>query len=750
MKKPELLSPAGSFPAAYHALEAGADALYLGLKEFSARKAAQNFSREQLRRVRKLAADRGRRVYVAVNTVVSDADMPRLAENLCWLEALAVDAVIVQDIGVCELLARHFPRITVHASTQMAIHNTAGLRMAKDLGIRRVILSRELPLERIRELREAHPDIELEVFIHGALCYSFSGVCLASWALTGRSGNRGDCAQICRSLFKDRADGESGRDDAPCADGRAEVYGERAGGHFFSCRDLFIGREVQKLAEIGVDGLKIEGRMKSPEYVFNVTRLYRQILDRGEKLPEGEYRELLRRAELGFSRKKTTGWLHEPAGESLIEQRYPGHRGASLGTVEAVQGKEILLRLEAELSIRDGVGFFLPGVDEPVIFSVARIRKAGRETKFARAGDRVGVEVPAETSGGMPEPGAEIRHFSSRFLDLPQPKEAGLAPWKVPLDMKVRMGEGGVLAVEAGGYPAFASRVTLEAASQKKPFIGIMEKLLAESGDSLFTPARVSLENTTGLPDDGLFVPPSQLKKLKNELYAFLDTSFLALTAGRAAEAQIAPPPIGTEPEISAPDLAALSHRAILNPPRFAPVPYAAGLAAGIKPADLALHAGFRWLPLPPVIMEEQASREALRNVLAENPGEKFAIGLNNISHLAIAEELAAAGNAWFYADFSLYVANSWALVLLRRRIPGLLFAYGWIEGETAPSAALVITADFRPPLFYSLGCYQRHAVNDGKCFDDCPQYFAQPLWQGKNRFQLIVRDCVTYLFADP
>jgi len=251
--------------------------VYLGLKEFSARKAAQNFSREQLRRVRRLAADRGKKVYVAINTVVGDAEMPRLAETLCWLEALAVDAVIVQDIGVCELLARHFPRITVHASTQMAVHNDAGLRMAKDMGIRRVILSRELPLDRIRELRQEHPDIELEVFIHGALCYSFSGVCLASWALTGRSGNRGDCAQICRSLFRG---------------GRAERYRERGGtdgscadGHFFSCRDLFAGREVLALADIGVDALKIEGRMKSPEYAFNVTRMYRQILDRGEKLP---------------------------------------------------------------------------------------------------------------------------------------------------------------------------------------------------------------------------------------------------------------------------------------------------------------------------------------------------------------------------------------------------------------------------------------------------------------------------------
>jgi U32 family peptidase len=738
MRKPELLSPAGSFSAAYHAFQAGADAVYLGLREFSARKAAQNFTREQLRRVRRMAADQGRRVYVAINTVVGDAEMPRLAETLCWLEALAVDAVIVQDIGVCELMARHFPRLTVHASTQMAIHNEAGLRVAEDLGIRRVILSRELPLERIGELRAAHPGIELEVFIHGALCYSFSGICLASWALTGRSGNRGDCAQICRSLFRGSAekDTERGRSGA-CADG-----------HYFSCRDLFIGREALKLADMGIDGLKIEGRMKSPEYVFNVTRLYRQILDRGAGLPEEEYRELLRRADLGFARGKTTGWLHDPAGDSLIEQRWPGHRGASMGTVEAVQGREILLRLGADLSVRDGVGYFLPGVDAPVIFSVGRVRVGDRETKFARSGDRAAIEVPPE-AGGMPAPGAEVRHFSSRFLDLPQPRETGFPPWKVPLDMHVAIGEGGTFTVTAGGHPRFTSRVTLEAASQKKSFIALLEKLLAESGDSLFTPAKVSLENASGLPDDGIFVPPSQLKRLKNELYAFLDASFLAMTAARGAAAQAAPPLPEAGQLIGAPDLAALSHRASLDPPRSAPVPYAAGLSAGISAGDLVEQAGFRWLPLPPVIMEEGTALAALRKVLAENPSERFAIGLNNVGHLAFAKDLASAGNAWFFADVSLYAANAWALVFLRRRLPRMLFAYAWIEGETAPPGAIAVSGDFRPPLFYSLGCYQRHAVNGGSCLDGCPKDFSYPLWQGKNGFRLIVRDCVTYLFAE-
>ncbi|HVP19880.1 MAG TPA: peptidase U32 family protein, partial [Spirochaetia bacterium] len=307
MKTPELLAPGGSFAAARQAFEAGADGVYLGLSEFSARKAATNFSLEQLRRIRELAGKLGRRIYVAMNTVIRDEEMERFASLLAWLEALDVDGVIVQDLGACLLLCRSFPRLAVHASTQMAIHNDSGLRFAEELGIRRVILSRELPLERIRELRARHPGIELEVFIHGALCYSFSGVCLASWALTGRSANRGDCAQICRSTFCEEGDG-----------GRR--HGE---GSHFSCRDLSLGTDVLKLAEIGIDALKIEGRMKSPEYVFHVTRLYREILDKGSALSEADLEELQKNANVTFSRERTKGFLHSPRGRALLTGRYP-------------------------------------------------------------------------------------------------------------------------------------------------------------------------------------------------------------------------------------------------------------------------------------------------------------------------------------------------------------------------------------------------------------------------------------------
>ena len=755
MKKPELLSPGGSFLGAHAALAAGADGVYLGLKEFSARRAAQNFSLDQLRRIRQLAADKGRKVYVAVNTVVRESELDRLFETFSWLAALAVDGVIVQDLGAYDLLRREFPRLPIHASTQMAVHNDTGLRLAEELGIRRVILSRELTLDRIRGLRQRHPGIELEVFIHGALCYSFSGACLASSALTGRSANRGDCAQICRSLFQDGGAG-----------GKA--------GHYFSARDLFLGREVIELAAIGIDALKIEGRMKSPEYAHNVTRLYREILDRGADMREEEYAELVRRADLSFAREKTSGWLHNWAGSHLIDQRYPGHKGSLMGIVESVHGGEIRLRLNADLSLRDGLGFFPEGAREPVIFSVSRITKDGHETKFAREGDVVSVRAPSETGRALPRPGNEIRHLSSRFLDLPMPKEAGFPLYKVPLDMHVGVskiaGQGdrtsGVLSVRAEGYAVFERAVTIDTASRKRPFVEILARMLEESGDSIFQPGKLSLTNETGLADDEMFVPPSQLKKAKNELYAFLDEAFKSSLQPKAAKSKAAPPepaPFpGMEGAMAPADLAMLAHRQALSP-RHEPgdradIPFVSADPDRIDPRRLFLHAGFRFLPLPPVLLDDDRWTEALRGLAAAHPDTRFAVGLNNLSHIAIASTLSPQRNISFFADFYLYVANCRVLSFISAHVPRLLFAYAWIEGEKEEAARLLCGAaqapvvlldpGFRPPLFYSLGCFARHISGDGKCFDECEKDFARELRQGQNRFRMIVRDCVTYLFA--
>ena len=260
----ELLAPAGNFDTALAAFEAGADAVYCGLTEFSARAFADNFGIEELKdllrhcRSWRSGADHRpcRRVYVTFNTVIDEDNLEAAIEQLARLDEAKPDALTVQDIGVARICRKHFPDLELHASTQLVAHNLEGVLAMKELGFKRVVLARELSLEEITSIAKRCGDMELEVFIHGALCYSISGLCLFGAMEKGRSGNRGKCPYCCRLPYED----ESGKKTL-C----------------FSMKDLRLGEDVRKLADAGVASLKIEGRMKSALYVASVTRYYREI-----------------------------------------------------------------------------------------------------------------------------------------------------------------------------------------------------------------------------------------------------------------------------------------------------------------------------------------------------------------------------------------------------------------------------------------------------------------------------------------
>jgi putative protease len=746
VRTPELLAPGGSFLAAYHALEAGADGVYLGLKEFSARQAAANFSLEQLRRLRGLAGERGRKLYVALNTVVRDAEVPRVAELLGWIEALGVDGVIIQDLGVAELARRLFPRLPLHASTQMAVHNAAGAGLLAEMGFRRVILSRELTREEIARLRAGCPGIELEVFVHGALCYSLSGACLASWAITGRSGNRGECAQICRSSFGQAAGGDAG--------------------HCFSCRDLFAGREVIELVRIGVDALKIEGRMKSPEYGAATVRLYRALIDaaaEGRTLSEADYQRLARDAALAFAREPTSGWLDSASGTGLLNPGFPGHRGARLGVAEQVIPRRagrpaaMRLKLEADLALRDGVGYLDPDDRQLVAFSVHGIRRGDRAVKAARAGQTVEVELPEDAV--LPRPGDEARQLSSRSLDLREPREGSFPPWRVPVEatVEVRGSRGGdaTLLLRAVGIAEaeVEQPITLAEARQARPFVEIMMPLLAESGESLFRASRGSFANRTDLPDDAIFVPPSQLKRARTLLYEALDADFARRLRAGTEPAARGPDPM---PAIGL-DLPRAPDRALLSP-RGGPVPFASlGPDGRIRFDDLARFEDFVAVPLPTFMADVGPWVEALRALCAEHPGERLLVGLGNPAHLAMARALADQPNVAFFVDFHLYVANRWTAACIAGLVPRLAFVFSWIEGEEADHRGLSqavgpgllrVGTGFRPPLFYSRGCFAKHVLFAGSCPARCPKRFSRQLRQGAAGFEVVVSDCITYLFV--
>ena len=270
-KLPELLAPAGNFECLLAAVEAGADAVYVGGKRFGARAFAKNFDIEELSRAAVYCNLHGVKLYVTVNTLVDDKEFPELIEYAAELYRIGVSALIIADLGAIAEIRRCVPGLELHASTQMSVHNTEGAVTARELGVSRVVVARELPLTEIKSVVESS-GCEIEVFLHGALCVCYSGQCLFSSLVGGRSGNRGECAQPCRLPYN--------------------------GKYPISLKDLSLADHIPELIDSGVASLKIEGRMKSADYVYTVTRIYRTLLDEG-RCASGEEKEALRRA---FSR----------------------------------------------------------------------------------------------------------------------------------------------------------------------------------------------------------------------------------------------------------------------------------------------------------------------------------------------------------------------------------------------------------------------------------------------------------------
>lgn len=334
MKVPELLAPAGSVEAFYAAFEAGADAVYVGIRGWNARAFADNFTIEECSDLLAWADSKGRKVHLALNSLLLTHEIDSLLNLLAEVSALthfeSFGGLIVQDAGVIFIARKFFPDISLHLSTLSGIHNLQGVEQAAGWGVRRVVLARELPLEEVISISR-NASIEVEVFIHGALCFSFSGFCMASSFRGGRSGLRGECAQPCRLRFR---------------------QGHREG-FFLSCNDFSGIRFIPELKRSEVSALKIEGRMKSPDYVATVVRAYRMALDakpqtEGEEIARAE--EILRSAP---SRRLSQGfWSVNPSRDVLSPHR-SGTSGIWIATIESRKGDKVLLKLKGELKSGD-------------------------------------------------------------------------------------------------------------------------------------------------------------------------------------------------------------------------------------------------------------------------------------------------------------------------------------------------------------------------------------------------------------
>lgn len=381
--RPELLAPAGSFSSLYAAVSAGADAVYLGLDRFNARRGADNFTLDTLGEACDYAHLRNVKVYLTLNTLVLPNEFNEALELARQAYRRGIDAIIVQDIGLIRELARTLPALPVHASTQLNTHSQAGIEALAELGVKRITLARELSAEEIERLSAVANDlgVQVETFVHGALCVSYSGQCYMSSMIGGRSANRGLCAQACRLPYELRNKALRKSLSAP-------------GQHLLSPKDLCLIDYLPELAQAGVASLKIEGRMKSAEYVHTVTRVYRSALDKLDATDESTVSDYEKRqlAE-AFSRGFTSAYFTEDKDNDIMSYSRPNNRGVAIGRVEEVKKDQVTVRVNDELHAGDvlefwtGKGNFTHAVSSAEASADRMITLAPK--KLPKKGDRV-------------------------------------------------------------------------------------------------------------------------------------------------------------------------------------------------------------------------------------------------------------------------------------------------------------------------------------------------------------------------
>ncbi len=493
--RPELLAPAGSLEAFFAAVEGGADAIYIGLKEFSARAKAKNFNFAEVEQMVCYLRGQGKRLYVTLNTLIKETELPQLIDTLGALEAIGVDGVILQDLAVWKLARDHFPGLELHASTQMTIHNVAGVKMLERMGFTRGVLSRELTLDEISYIR-SQTTLELEHFIHGALCFSFSGQCYFSSFLSGKSGNRGRCAQPCRRSHRYR----------------------NQDGFYFSPNDLSAIDLMPELEKAGICSLKIEGRMKSAEYVHQVVRAYRQVLDASAK----ERAAVIAAAKLllrdSFGRKPTQGFL---AGGQPDDMAIPSRKGATgrfLGEISREQGGAISLKVKDGLHIGDRIRVQPASDRSGTAFTIRQLFLGQKSVTKVPAGSFVTIPstfkgqfkvgdgvfmVSASGSFAMSE--AACRRKLSQARPLTDPVELKVHCTAEQLAVVARvMDEETEFCFQIDSYPAEQNGLTAE----------VLGQALAPPAEQPFELDGIACSE---LPD--IVIPPKQLKQLRREIY---------------------------------------------------------------------------------------------------------------------------------------------------------------------------------------------------------------------------------------
>ena len=491
----ELLAPAGELNSGFAAFQYGADAVYLGMGKFSARAEAVNFTPEELSFLTRYAHAHGKRVLVAVNTLVFNDEFRDLAETLYDIGAANVDGVIVQDLGVARFIRKNFPTLRLHASTQAAVHNEQGAAALKELGFKRVVLARELTFDEIAHIAK-NVAVETEVFIHGALCYSYSGLCQFSALCTGRSANRGKCVYPCRE----------------------SVSFDDENGFAFSMRDLALEENILRLKEIGVSALKIEGRKKTPLYTAALSDLYRYILNGA---PD---KKLLARKKTAvrtiFSRKTTTLYTKDRFNDTVADTSITGHRGLPLGVVEKVFSKrgERFISFTPTVGFEryDGIQIDLENVPKPYGFSAQKLLSKDKNVFQAVACAPVAVALPEDApfiAAKRPVYLASCAAVKKAYpLSKPNMHDYGE---KQRISVFVTLDKNGVYA--AADDQGVEISTQLSAAKKIETVEKSVRQAFEKTGETNF-----AVENITIVNPLNLFAPASVLNEIRRSLYAKL------------------------------------------------------------------------------------------------------------------------------------------------------------------------------------------------------------------------------------
>ncbi len=498
LKTPELLAPAGNMESLIAAVENGADAVYLGIGDFSARAYADNFTIEEFRGALDFAHLRGVKVYVTMNILIKDNETEKALDLIYTLNELGADAIIVQDMGLLSIAREMAPSLPVHASTQMTIHNTEGVRFLKETGVKRIVLARELSLEEIKYIKD-ETGAEIEVFIHGALCICYSGQCLMSSMIGGRSGNRGYCAQPCRKQYRLRKDGKEIRTE---------------GNYLLSPKDLNTSEILPELIKSGIDSFKVEGRMKRPEYVAGVVSIYRRLIDRYIEDPENYFISKGEKENLEqlFNREFTTGYLKgDPVGE-LMSRKRPHNQGIMIGKVTGYDNKfkKLEIRLSGELEVGDGIGFEGSRDSGTIIrgIYIDNILK-----KKADPGETIIINYDQPPKNGA----AVYRTLDDSLMKELQASFSSPAPIrKIPVTIKLKAHIGEMLQLSISDRDNNISNVisdyVVESPRKRPTTIEDIEKQLSKTGNTVFEAFQVIID----MPDE-VFIPIKELNNARTE-----------------------------------------------------------------------------------------------------------------------------------------------------------------------------------------------------------------------------------------